>query len=107
MKFLPTDEQLRVAIETSAHELDTIEKAEELEPMEQYASVIKLYNAAQMGINRGMRADRQWRYALILALRAGWYLREQTTEAMEVFQGIDEGEIERMLREIQAEGTGA
>jgi hypothetical protein len=101
MKFLPTKEQLASALATSSEDLNSLEKAAELEAMEQFPALIKLYNAAIEGINRGVPPHRQWRYALILALRTGWFMREHAGSLSELANMIDEAEIEAMYREIR------
>lgn len=101
MKFLPTAEQLATALAASSDDLDSKEKAAELEPLEQYPALIKLYNATIEGINRGIPPHRHWRHALILALRVGWFMREQAGSLSELANMIDEAEIEAMYREIR------
>ena len=102
MKFLPTPEQLDAALVVGAH-FNGIDEAQELSTLVGDPTVIKIYNAAMMGINNGYPPQVHWRQTILLAMRIGWYLREQVGEQDQVFKGINEAEIEGMLREIRKE----
>jgi hypothetical protein len=111
MKFLPTEEQTTLAMAEHVKTID-LAGATELSALLEHESIIRLHNATIMEINRGGIPNRQWRLAMIIAMRTGWILREQANASeasisLEKLLGITEAEMVEIETEIRREQNNA
>jgi hypothetical protein len=113
MKFeAPTNEGMTAAFAASTATL-TVDAAKECHPMMFHEALLRLYNGTVVSINHDNKPpELQWRYALILAFRAGWYLRELQDGTpvtpngvdLSVLFGVNESELESIFQQIKQEG---
>jgi len=102
MKFLPTSESVLDAFNAMRDDMSSTERAGELVHLRADPTITHLYNQTQMAINAGSDYANHWRYAFILAMLAGWHLRDKLAdgEATAKLFGMTEEEMIKITQEI-------